>query len=182
VEIGSFLCAILSSIGLDVCAPDLPEPVVSPPPGQLVRRTLEADPDLDYLLYVPRGCGPRLPLLVTVHGISRNAETHAGVFSRVAQKRCAVLVAPFFDGNAFTDYQRLGRRNLGARADRALARLVEHVGALTGAATGGILLFGYSGGAQFAHRYALAYPERVAAAVVASPGWYTFPDEKRMYP
>ena len=28
----------------------------------------------------------------------------------------------------------------------------------------------------------MAHPERVAAAVVASPGWYTFPDPARAYP
>ena len=37
-------------------------------------------------------------------------------------------------------------------------------------------LFGYSGGAQFAHRFAMLYPHLVERLTVASAGWYTFPD------
>jgi pimeloyl-ACP methyl ester carboxylesterase len=36
-------------------------------------------------------------------------------------------------------------------------------------------LFGFSGGAQFAHRFAMLHPDCVAALVIASAGWYTFP-------
>jgi pimeloyl-ACP methyl ester carboxylesterase len=43
-------------------------------------------------------------------------------------------------------------------------------------------LFGYAGGAQFAHRYAMAHPHRVAGAVVASAGQYTPPDPTRRFP
>jgi pimeloyl-ACP methyl ester carboxylesterase len=43
-------------------------------------------------------------------------------------------------------------------------------------------LFGFSGGGQFAHRYALFYPRRVARQVLGAPGWYTFPDPEHRYP
>jgi pimeloyl-ACP methyl ester carboxylesterase len=56
------------------------------------------------------------------------------------------------------------------------------VGRLTGARTDKLYLFGYSGGAQFAHRYTMAYPERVASIVIGAAGWYTFPDPARTYP
>jgi pimeloyl-ACP methyl ester carboxylesterase len=45
-----------------------------------------------------------------------------------------------------------------------------------------LLLFGYSGGGQFAHRFAMAHPRSVRAAVVAAAGWYTFPDAALPYP
>jgi pimeloyl-ACP methyl ester carboxylesterase len=53
---------------------------------------------------------------------------------------------------------------------------------MTGAATAPMHLFGFSGGAQFAHRFAMAFPHRVARAVIAAAGWYTFPDWRRRYP
>jgi pimeloyl-ACP methyl ester carboxylesterase len=45
-----------------------------------------------------------------------------------------------------------------------------------------VYLFGYSGGGQFAHRYAFTHPQRVAAFVIGAAGWYTFPDPARAYP
>ena len=54
--------------------------------------------------------------------------------------------------------------------------------ALTGARGDRFYLTGYSGGAQFAHRYAFAYPRRVAALAVCAAGWYTFPDPGLVYP
>ncbi len=91
-------------------------------------------------------------------------------------------MAPHFSRPRFRDYQRLGRGGRGARADQALERLVEEVARETHARAGRVFLFGYSGGGQFVHRYVMAHPQRVAAAVVGSAGWYTFPDAERRYP
>ena len=43
----------------------------------------------------------------------------------------------------------------------------------TGIDTRRINLFGFSGGAQFAHRYAMAHPGSVNALVLTAPGWFT---------
>jgi len=45
-----------------------------------------------------------------------------------------------------------------------------------------IHIFGFSGGGQFTHRYAMFYPKRVAKMVLAAPGWYSFPDPEQKYP
>jgi len=91
-----------------------------------------------------------------------------------------VLVAPHFSVDSFRDYQRLGRP--GRRADEALHAIVQEAALLTSAAVDRIYLFGYSGGAQFAHRYAMAHPQRVASVVIAAAGWYSFPDTRRRFP
>src|SRR5690606_34766550 len=70
----------------------------------------------------------------------------------------------------------------GVRSDQALMRIVDSVAASTGADGSRLHLFGYSGGAQFAHRFAMLHPERTAAAVVGAAGWYTFPDASLPYP
>ena len=152
------------------------------PRRQVLRRALRADPGQPYLLYVPGRGGEGDPILVATHGTSRNAEEHAALFAPYAESRGLVLVAPYFPEDEFGDYQRLGREGHGRRADLALDSILAEVRSLTGAATGRFYLFGFSGGAQFAHRYALAHPERIAAAALGAAGWYTFPDSTTPYP
>jgi poly(3-hydroxybutyrate) depolymerase len=145
-------------------------------------RAVPGDPPFEAYVYVPRTLAPQAPVIAIVHGISELPRQHVECFAPLAERRGAVLVAPHFSRPRFRDYQRLGRGDRGARADRALERLVEQVARETHARAGRFFLFGYSGGGQFAHRYAMAHPQRTAAAVVASAGWYTFPDVERRYP
>lgn len=153
-----------------------------PAAGVVSKRTLGDDTRQQYFLYVPQRGGANAPVFVTVHGISRNAREHAERFASFAERYGVVLIAPYFSKERFPDYQRLGRKGKGERADLALDRIVDEVGRLTGAQTGKLFLFGYSGGAQFVHRYTLAHPERVEKVVLGAPGWYTFPDPTVKYP
>ena len=165
-----------------------PSSVPSAQPGapvarqQLLRRALRSDTTLQYLLYVPAQGGAGAPVFVTAHGVSRNAVEHATLFMPFAEHAGVVLVAPYFDPDGNEDYQRLGRQGRGHRADQVLDAIVAEVRQLTGAKPGKIHLFGFSGGAQFAHRYTLAHPDRVARAVITAAGWYTFPDSTTPYP
>jgi pimeloyl-ACP methyl ester carboxylesterase len=56
-----------------------------------------------------------------------------------------------------------------------LEAMVAALEADTGHKFGPALFFGISGGAQFAHRYAIVRPENVAAASIAAPGSVTLP-------
>lgn len=150
--------------------------------GEVVLRTLEGVPEIDYHLYVPTRGGRGARVLVSVHGIAEQASAHMAHLQGLAETAGAVLVAPRFTRPVFRDYQRLGRAGSGERADTALDRVIAEIGRLTDAITGRIFLFGYSGGGQFVHRFAMAHPERVVAAVAVASGWYTFPDAGRRYP
>lgn len=153
------------------------------PRGRILLRALRSDPTQEYLVYVPHSAAPGAPVLVAVHGISRNVHEQTVVFSPLCEEHGAVLVAPVFTEDQHRDYQRLGRRHRAHhRVDLLLHRFLAEAGTLSGADVAQILLFGFSAGAQFAHRYAMAHPDRVARAVVAASGWYTFPDHGRKYP
>lgn len=152
------------------------------PRKQVLRFDRRDRPGESYFVYVPSPGGQGSPLFVAVHGISRNAFELAQTFAGYCEECGAVLVAPLFTEDHSGDYQRLGRAGRGPRADAALDSILEEVEWLTGADATQIHLFGHSGGAQFAHRYAMAYPHRVARAAIASAGWYTFPDRQRRYP
>ena len=155
------------------------EPITA---GQVVERVLPYGSKAHYFLYVPKSAGAHPPLFVTVHGISRNAKEHATLFAPFAEKYGVVVLAPHFPEPAYHDYQRLVHREGTQRADEVLNDLIDETGKLTGAQTDRFYLFGYSGGGQFTHRYAMLHPDRIRAYAVGAAGWYTFPDPKRSYP
>lgn len=146
------------------------------------KRTVAGNNSWSYYLYRPANVKAGVPLFVSVHGISRNAEHHARRFSRLADHYGVVVAAPAFPADRFPCYQRLWRDGHGCRADLALQAIIKEVGALTGANTEKVYLFGYSGGGQFVHRYTMAYPHHVAQYAVGAAGWYTFPDAEIRYP
>ena len=152
------------------------------PRKRVLRFVTQDDSGQQYFVYVPSSGGDQAPLFVAVHGISRNGYEHACLFSTYCEELGAVLVAPQFAEEQAGDYQRLGRVGHGPRSDAALDSILEECAWLTGAATDRIHLFGFSGGAQFAHRYTMAHPHRVARAVIAAAGWYTFPTTRKRFP
>jgi poly(3-hydroxybutyrate) depolymerase len=156
--------------------------VWSLPRGRVLQRVVQADPSQAYVVYVPTSVAPGGPIFAAVHGLSSNPTELARVFSDLCEATGAVMVAPVFTAQRHADYQRLGRAGRGVRADLALERCVDEVASLTAADAGRIHLFGYSGGAQFAHRYLMAHPHRVARAAIAAAGWYTFPDTRERFP
>lgn len=159
----------------------LPELAPLPAPGAITAFAPPGLPHLEGLVYRPRRAREPLPVLVAVHGISRNAAEQVRVFAPGAERSGLLVLAPSFPEHRFPDYQRLGRRGRGPRADLALDRLLWAL-RRTGLASDELFLFGYSGGGQFAHRFALAHPERVRAVAVAAAGWYTFPEPGGVYP
>lgn len=121
-------------------------------------------------------------MLASIHGISRNAFEHAARFIPYADKFKVAIVAPCYSTYDFNDYQRLGRKSRGARADLALYSLTQELREALPFLNGELYLFGYSGGGQFVHRYVMAHPEGVTAYAVGAAGWYTFPDSSLEYP
>lgn len=152
------------------------------PRGRVVLRALASDPTQEYLLYVPQSAPAGARVWVSVHGMSRDARKHLTMFSATCDASGAVMVAPLFQKDRHKGYQRLGPKRRGARADLLLHQVLAEVTSLSGADATRIHLFGFSAGAQFAHRYAMAHPHRVARAVVAAAGWYTFPDQQQRFP
>jgi len=70
----------------------------------------------------------------------------------------------------------------GQRADLALHRIIAEAASQIGMPADRFHLFGFSAGAQFAHRYAMAYPHRVASAVIANAPRFTLPDPNQRFP
>lgn len=124
---------------------------------------------------IPSSIDPGIPVLVAVHGVGRDARNQATLFAQQAALQGRVVVAPLFDEQQWPGYQRLGTP--GRRADLALIRLLELIAFQWRVNTRRVYLFGYSGGAQFAHRFALLHPHRIAQLGVCASGWFTWPTD-----
>jgi len=149
--------------------------------GEIVLRQPAAAPQLAYFLYRPPHVRESAPVVVSVHGITRNACEHALYLRPWADAYGAVLAAPLFYQHHYPAYQRVGAERRG-NAEAAFNAMLADIEAELGRPIGRISLAGYSGGAQFAHRYALRNPLRVAALALGAAGWYTWPDSELAYP
>jgi pimeloyl-ACP methyl ester carboxylesterase len=150
--------------------------------GRLKRMRVSTDRRRRYYIYIPNQLVQPVRLLVSVHGISRNAREHVEKFVPLAERWGVVVIAPRFGRKSFPAYQRMRRNGDGERPDQFVDRIVSDVERLFGEVSPKLYLFGYSGGGQFVHRYMMMHPERVAGVVVGAAGWYTFPDETRRFP
>jgi hypothetical protein len=119
---------------------------------------------------------PGQPVLVAIHGISRNAAEIAMRFAAHPAFATCTIVAPLFTKVGFGQYQQLEARKPGqTAADAALIGLLDELEDELGSPTSRCALFGFSGGAQMAHRFAMVHPHRVSRLCVVSAGWYCLP-------
>jgi pimeloyl-ACP methyl ester carboxylesterase len=119
------------------------------------------------------------PPLVVLHGISRNAAELVELFLPVAEHSGRKVVVPHFSEVDWPAFQRPSRA---ARPDQALLALLARLALADDAFAGPVDLFGHSGGAQLAHRFAMLYPQKVAGLHLAAAGWYCLPDVSMVYP
>ncbi len=119
------------------------------------------------------------PPLLALHGISRNAVELSRAFASAAEATGRIVVVPHLTAEKWPVYQRITRR---ARPDKTILALLATLRAMDTAFQGPVDVFGFSGGAQLAHRFAMLYPEAVGDLHLGAAGWYTFPEETASYP
>ena len=134
---------------------------------------------LDCWLALPARPDPAAPPLVAVHGIGRGAREMAENFAARAAAEGRAVVAPLFDETRWQGYQRAVAPR---RADLALLGLLGDLAAAGIVAGDAVDLVGYSGGAQFAHRFAMLYPHRLRRLSVCAAGWWTMPTPAAAFP
>jgi len=111
--------------------------------------------------------------VVLVHGSDRDPVGMISAFRDWSERRGLALLAPLFVGNIRGDGEMNGYKTLvgdGVRYDRILLDMLEEAAEVLPLGPTPVLLFGFSGGAQFAHRFALAHPGSIAALSIAAPG------------
>jgi pimeloyl-ACP methyl ester carboxylesterase len=127
-------------------------------------------------LRFPHATAPGQPLRVVValHGIGGNGETLARDLTAAADRYGWVLVAPTIAYGDWMDPVQLAHED--AALINWLSANVAQVSMQTDRPIdSGILLLGFSRGAQLAHRFAEAYPDQVVAVAAVAAGSYTLP-------
>src|SRR5262245_1299466 len=139
------------------------------------------DQRLGYCLYVPEEHDlAGAPLVVAQHGTERNVLYYRDHLRSFADEHGVVVLAPLFpagiiDPDDLHNYKFIEYR--GIRYDRALLAIVDEVAARYPVASNRFYLHGFSGGAQFAHRFLYLHPERLAGVSIAAPGRITQLDD-----
>ena len=121
----------------------------------------------------------KTPPVVAVHGLNRETELMANLLAVQADTSGRSIVLPLFERQSWPRFQRAACPR---RSDWALLGLLQVLRAEGWIEAGPPDLSGFSGGAQFAHRFAWLYPAEVARLCLVAPGWWTFPDARGAHP
>lgn len=147
-----------------------------------------AGPAITVRAWLPEAASDNTPVVIVMHGASRDLPRYFADWSAVAEASGFILVVPWFSKD---DFPTSARYNLGHVFDAetgapreeslwtfsAIEPLFDHVVRWAGVDTVSYTLYGHSAGSQFVHRFLYFKPDaRVARAIVANAGWYTMPD------
>lgn len=131
------------------------------------------------LVSEPRVRDESAPPLLALHGISRDVEETFDAFRPAANEAGRVLIAPEYSEKSWRVFQRITDK---ARPDVALLELLTMLRDADVIDRRPLDVFGFSGGAQLAHRWAMLYPHMIASLHISSAGWYTLPLADVPYP
>ena len=147
---------------------------------------LRSDPRFSYCTYVPHHIGQPgarpMQLVVVMHGTGRAFVNYREAFSGFAKWNDCIVLCPLFPVGVRGDGNRDGFKQLieaDIRYDQILLDMVAEVGRKFDCDFSRFALFGYSGGGQFANRFALLHPERLWAVSIGAPGSVTLIDPER---
>lgn len=142
---------------------------------------LDLDPRFRFAWRKPvsgRGGGP---LLAVIHGSDRNWLAARDAFGALADQHDMTILAPLFPGGVANAELHDGYKFLREPGIDYALLFDAMLASLAGQCRfngNRIFLFGFSGGAQFALRYALINASRLAGLVVAAPGNVTLLDDR----
>jgi len=94
---------------------------------------------------------------------------------RFADREGLLLVSPAFQTNMEEIHSRKGYYYPDQWSGQATLAALDQIAAKTGVKADKIMLFGFSAGAHFTHRFALWKPDKVKAFVAYSAGWWDEP-------
>lgn len=151
-------------------------------------------PPISARLFVPKSTTPATPIVIVMHGFSRDVERYFADWSNLGEEYGFIAVVPYFSKDDFPGSREY---NLGHVFDAdtgerrpeskwtfsAIEPLFDTVVAMLGGRQTSYTLFGHSAGSQFVHRFLYYKPKaRVKRYIAANAGWYTLPDFETAYP
>jgi predicted esterase len=135
---------------------------------QVIERFLNDNPRQKYLIQLPKdySLDKTYPLFIAIHWFKGNAKQQVDEWKFFTNKEKYILLCPEFRNG----YQRLKQAE-----DKKLIQIIKEAKKRFSIDGDNIFLVGYSGGAQFVHRFAFKHPEHIKAACVLAGGEYDTP-------
>lgn len=141
----------------------------------------------------PAGLPDTAPVVIVMHGASRNGEDYRDQWAGLADEHRFLLAVPEFSGEHYpgADLYNLGNMFAedGTPNDEALwsysaiEPIFDTVKARSGNQSERYIIYGHSAGGQFVHRFMMFKPDsRVEIAIPANAGWYTMPNSEYQFP
>lgn len=169
-----------------------------PLPGGAARRTVDIDGmPIDVHTYKPDHYGGG-PLLISLHGLGRNARGYRDYAAPLADRLGLLVVAPLFDRARFPTwrYQAGGivrAQNQVATGDmtvepaedwtgRIILKVIDAVRVAEGRPDLPYYLIGHSAGGQALSRFAAFVPNSARRIVIANPSTYVWPTRAERFP
>ncbi|MGW6461870.1 alpha/beta hydrolase [Streptomyces sp. NPDC055078] len=143
-----------------------------------------ADPRFSYCLYVPEGYDEDgdtdYPLVALIHGTDRTAAEYRNAFAEFCERHDCIVIAPLFPAGVTApgelhDYKFLDYA--GVRFDEIFLSMVDEVRTKYRVRGRRMLMHGFSGGGQFAHRFYYLHPDLLSAVSIGAPGLVTLLDD-----
>lgn len=140
-----------------------------------------ADQRFSYTLYVPtsRPITATTRIIASVHGTGRMQALYRDMFADFCETHDCIAIAPLFPANVLQDGEMNGYKYIQEgtiRYDHIMLDMIAEVTERYGARGDQVMMFGFSGGGHFTHRFALLHPQRILAASVGAPGSVTLLD------
>lgn len=136
-----------------------------------------------YCAYVPQDYDEdgdkTYPLAVIVHGTERGMQRYRDAFADFAEEQGVIVLCPLFPTNIcfpgdLSTYKALRHGDL--HYDAVLIDMVEEMRERYRIAGERVMMYGFSGGGHFTHRFLYLHPERLLAASIGAPGVVTLLD------
>lgn len=141
------------------------------------------DQRFPYCAYVPQNYDEdgerRYPLAVIVHGTERGMIAYRDAFADFAEENGVIVLCPLFPTNVcfpgdLSSYKMLRAGDL--HYDAVLIDMIEEMRERYRIKGKRVLMYGFSGGGHFTHRFFYLHPERLLAASIGAPGVVTLLD------
>ena len=151
-------------------------------------------PSIPVRTYVPLGRATSTPVVIVMHGASRDAPRYFADWKKQAEQHGFILVVPYlseqdFPGSKVYNLGHVFDADTGAMRPESqwlfsiIEPLFDEVIERTGSDESKYTLYGHSAGSQFVHRFMYYMPEaRADRFIAANAGWYTLTDFDVPYP
>ena len=151
-----------------------------------------SDKPITVYTHLPVEGATDLPVMFVLHGHSRSVISNCGYWTASARQYKFIVICPEFDetqfpGSAYYQNGMMYLNNQYTDSTTWTYNLIEEIFTFlkendaTSYDTYGI--YGYSGGGQFVHRYALfTNPSRASLIISGASGWYTLPNYSESFP